>query len=83
MKMSNTFPAIILATLAWMVLCRGADQAAEGAAEDAFKTAATLMQKGQHKEAIPFLKRVHKDFPDNPNVLWNLGIALTDILALI
>jgi len=33
------------------------------------------MEKGQHRDAIPYLKRAEKEYPDNPDILWNLGIA--------
>lgn len=47
--------------------------------EAAFKEAASLMQRGQHKEAIPYLERVQQEHPDNASVLWNLGIAQAEI----
>ena len=50
--------------------------------EAAFKEAASLMQKGQYKDAIPFLERVQQDRPDNASVLWNLGILLRQKLAI-
>jgi Flp pilus assembly protein TadD len=43
--------------------------------QTAFKKAASLMERGQHKEAIPYLEQVQKEYPDNASVLWNLGIA--------
>lgn len=33
------------------------------------------MAKGRYKESIPFLKRAESEYPKNPSLLWNLGIA--------
>lgn len=43
--------------------------------ELAFKEATALMKKGQYKDAVPYLERVQREYPDNASVLWNLGIA--------
>lgn len=53
-------------------------QQSEDALKANFKTATELMAKGQHKEALPYLKMVQQGLPDYPNVLWNLGIAFSE-----
>lgn len=52
------------------------DKSKRLAAEGLFKKATDLMQREHYTEAIPYLKQVERDFPENPAVLWNLGIAL-------
>jgi tetratricopeptide (TPR) repeat protein len=47
--------------------------------EAAFKRGAELMEKGQFKEAVPYLKRAEKAFPTAPPILWNLGIASAEL----
>lgn len=71
-------PNVLLATLMLAVSAFAEDQPEKLSAESAFKTATGLMEKGQHKQAIPYLKRVQMELPENPSMLWNLGLALAE-----
>ena len=51
-----------------------ADEPSKLTPEAAFKEAASLMEKGQFKDAIPYLERAQKEYPENTSILWNIGI---------
>jgi tetratricopeptide (TPR) repeat protein len=74
----GVFAAMSLATLLLTVTACAEEQLEKLPADAAFKIAANLMEKGQHKKAIPYLERVQKELPDDPSVLWNLGLALAE-----
>lgn len=44
-------------------------------AKEAFEQGVALMEKGRHKEAVPYFKRMEKDHPGDPDILWNLGTS--------
>lgn len=43
--------------------------------ESSFAHAARLMEAHRYRDALPVLKALAVTLPDNPNVLWNLGIT--------
>ena len=49
------------------------------ASVDPFEYAVGLLQKRQHKLAVPILQGLLKDEPSNPGVLFNLGMAQSDL----
>lgn len=73
-----TVPLALLGALLLTVTALAAERPETLSAELAFKTATDLMEKGQHKQAIPYLNRVQRELPDNPSVLWNLGMAFAE-----
>jgi tetratricopeptide (TPR) repeat protein len=77
-RLARVSPTVALAALAFAGIGFAEDKPETLSAESAFKTATDLMQKEQFNQAIPYLKRVQKDLPDNPAALWNLGIALVE-----
>jgi tetratricopeptide (TPR) repeat protein len=38
-----------------------------------------MLQEGKIKEAVPFLERLSRDLPDSAEVLYNLGIAYSEL----
>ena len=68
---------VLAASMSVAVETKGASPESLSASE-AFKQGAALMEKGRHKDAIPYLKWAEKEYPDNPDILWNLGIANTE-----
>src|SRR5688500_16519170 len=54
-------PIVALASFALTFSGFAADRPEKLSAEAAFKAAAVLMKKGEHKQAIPYLKRVQKE----------------------
>lgn len=51
------------------------------AAEDAFRRGGDLSEAGRHADAIPCFLVAYRARPDNPAVLWNLGIASAEVGA--
>jgi tetratricopeptide (TPR) repeat protein len=47
--------------------------------EDPFDFVLTMLQSGQIKEAIPFLEAMAKERSDNVGILYNLGVAYSEI----
>jgi tetratricopeptide (TPR) repeat protein len=45
----------------------------------AFSRGVSLMEQRQFREAIPYLKVAEKSFPKAPPILWNLGIATSEV----
>lgn len=56
-----------------------ADKPEAMSAEAAFKKAVAFAEKQQYQQAIPYLERVRKELPNDSSVLWNLGIARSEI----
>jgi tetratricopeptide (TPR) repeat protein len=47
--------------------------------QDPFDFVLTMLQSGQIREAIPFLEAMTKERPDNVGILYNLGVAYSEI----
>lgn len=47
--------------------------------QDPFDFVLTMLQSGQIREAIPFLETMTKDRPDNVGILYNLGVAYSEV----
>jgi len=77
-KLAFISRTVALATLAVGGIGFAEDKPETLSVESAFERATDLMQKRDFNQAIPYLKRVQKDLPDNPATLWNLGIALVE-----
>lgn len=41
--------------------------------------AISLLKRGDYQTAVPMLKSAHKLAPDDPTILFNLGMALSDM----
>lgn len=49
------------------------------AGQDPFDFVLTMLQSGQIREAIPFLETITKERPDNVGILYNLGVAYSEV----
>lgn len=47
--------------------------------QDPFDFVLTMLQSGQIREAIPFLETITKERPDNVGILYNLGVAYSEV----
>jgi tetratricopeptide (TPR) repeat protein len=47
--------------------------------QDPFDFVLTMLQSGQIREAIPFLEAMTKERPDNVKLLYNLGVAYSEV----
>ena len=66
-----------------LLLLSGAIANGQGAAaspQEQFDKAADFMEKGQFAEAVPILEALAEEY-ESENVLWNLGLAETEIHA--
>ncbi|MBN2382431.1 tetratricopeptide repeat protein [bacterium] len=61
-----------------VVSCICAGVAADRDPKEDFRQATDLMEAGKYAEAIPLLDRVLVAYPDDPSVLWNIGIATVE-----
>jgi len=48
-------------------------------AEEAFRRGADLAEAGKHAEAIPLFLVAHRASPDDPAILWNLGVSSSEV----
>lgn len=76
----NSAPQFLVSSL---LLLFGVVAHAQDAApnpEEQFEKAADFMEKGQFAEAVPILEELAEEY-ESENVLWNLGLAETEIHA--
>lgn len=48
-------------------------------AEEAFQRGADLAEAGEHARALPLFQAALRTFPDNPSILWNLGVSSSEL----
>ena len=75
MKSTRQF---ILVPLLLLASARAGGQDAAPSPQEQFNKAADFMEKGQFAEAVPILEALAEEY-ESENVLWNLGIAATEI----
>jgi tetratricopeptide (TPR) repeat protein len=67
------------AAISLVIVASRASAEEQLAPEAAFQRGADLMEKRRFKEALPYLKKAEKAYPTSPGVLWNLGIANSEV----
>jgi tetratricopeptide (TPR) repeat protein len=72
-------PYCVCAVIAFLTIASHASAEEHLTPEAAFQQGADLMEKRQFKEALQYLKKAEKAYPTSPGVLWNLGIANSEL----